>query len=398
MPAAYQKEIPFPGEIFKEYTYDGKVFGVLDAYASFLPSSDEIRMREPPGMSKFIMIDDLEDAVSAEVIIEYWGGHTGTTGQTFKINGNDLMDIPQPVNTETEPQCYYRTVLGTPPVKIPLGFLKTGNNQFQFFAGKQIERLNFKFGLYWVYSFTVRVYYSIHKLHPVGEIGIEYNDCESCFPKLSVRMQNSGCEVKSADFLGFYEDFDWRGMGNFEQWQYQYRYGKLDKHIGTVFAGPLDILWDTTWIPDQNKPVRVCARITDAGGMSYMTNELSFELCRKNRSVRIFKAADVPEAFGSRIGQKKICKIIVDDLKNAKSAHIAVSTWSAAHADEIGLNDIKLVGNVGLVHDYSYDRIPVSLDIVKQGVNTFYVYSETEHHAAEINWPGPALIVEYETK
>ena len=90
------------------------------------------------------------------------------------------------------------------------------------------------------------------------------------------------------------------------------------------------------------------------------------------------------------------CKIDVpDDLSNAADARLILSTWSADHAEEIGLNDKMLVERIGVVHNYSYDAIPVPVEIIKQGANTFHIFSSTEHHAAEVNWPGPVLIVEY---
>ena len=50
---------------------------------------------------------------------------------------------------------------------------------------------------------------------------------------------------------------------------------------------------------------------------------------------------------------------------------------------------------VGLVHNYSFNPIPVPVNLLVKGTNAFYLFSSTEEHAAEVNWPGPVLFVEY---
>ena len=75
---------------------------------------------------------------------------------------------------------------------------------------------------------------------------------------------------------------------------------------------------------------------------------------------------------------------------------ILASTWSAAHAESLGLNGQKLVDRVGKVHDWSIDWIEVPPSLLRAGDNVFHVYSGTEEHAAEINWPGPALYLEFD--
>jgi hypothetical protein len=113
----------------------------------------------------------------------------------------------------------------------------------------------------------------------------------------------------------------------------------------------------------------------------------------------MYRATEVPEAFGVRVKKRMTCKIPVPDSpQGATRARLLLSTWSAAHADEIGWNDRKLVERVGVVHNYSFDTIPVPLDLLHQGDNQFYIYSATTEHAAEVNWPGPVLLVEFTNK
>ena len=389
-----------PGDIFQEFTYNynaehGRSFSELDPECKReFPEGDSFH-NKPRMVPKELKLD-LEGAIKAEVSVEYWGGHIGTSEQKFKANGNDWIYIPQPQNTPTEPEKYYRTLLG-PSVPIPLEHLRHGINVFQFTCGKQIK-YGFDWGFYWIYSFTVRVYYNESRLHPTGRIiSPVYGDKISDSPEIVAEASSRDSSIRRIDFVGYYEDFDWSGDGVYRKWHYQTRYGIFHKHIGAIENPPYKVIWNTQWVPDQDQPVKIMAKITDENGICIMAPAIEdLKFVRHNYSIRMYKPSQVPERFGVRVGDRMTCKINVNDnLKNAEDARLILSTWSATHADEIGMNDKMLVERVGKVHDYSYDFIPVPIDIIRQGVNTFHIFSNTEHHAAEINWSGPVLMIRF---
>ena len=72
--------------------------------------------------------------------------------------------------------------------------------------------------------------------------------------------------------------------------------------------------------------------------------------------------------------------------------------WAGNHADAIGLNDHKIIDRIGKEDYYSYDLVPFDPKILQKGANAFYIFSNTVQHAAEINWPGPAVLLEFKTK
>jgi hypothetical protein len=200
--------------------------------------------------------------------------------------------------------------------------------------------------------------------------------------------------IASVDIIGRYEDFNWEGDGVFRQTQR----GQLRRHIGTATEPPYAVTWDTAWVPDQSEPVELAARITDSDGNISITAPVTVRLRRPSRSVKMYRSLDVPTGFGVRVGRRKESTLVVDDdLSRARAARLVVSTWSAAHDGEISLNTAKLVDRIGLVHNYSFDSIPVPVRTIKAGSNVFSIFSKTEEHAAEVNWPGPVLLIEYET-
>ena len=381
------------GQVFKEYSYT-KRWGETDPCATH-PWSKRYNKRA----EKVIEGVDLERAVKAELRVEYWGGHIGTGEQKFKVNSNDWIYVPQPVNTPTNPVCYYRTILGNPPVEVPLSHLKPDKNVFQFTAGPQIK-YDFGWGWYHIYTFTLRVYYDLSKPHPTGKITFPYPGAAvSDDTVITAEVQKGSSGIKEVDFIGYYEDFDWEGDGRFRQWHYQYQYGKIHRHLGTAAEQPYVITWDSSWVPDQDQPMKIRARITDEAGITYLTPEVdNVLLVRPRRSVKMYKSCDVPEVFGSYRTQKCRCSIKVpDSLNNAKAAHLVISTWSGEELSEIRLNGKAIANSLGRVIDYSFDTLTLPVETICKGTNTFYALSPSDYHKAEINWPGPALLIEFES-
>ncbi len=389
---------PKPGDVFRVFTYApvSGFFAELDPNCPQKANPD-FDMRDMPHQVVKLLDLDLRDAVRAEMSVEYWGGHIGTSDQKFRVNGHEWAPIPQPKNTPTSPSCYYRTMLGNDTVDLPLSSLRDGCNEFQFTCGPQIC-YNFNWGFYWIYSFTVYVYYPESKPHPSGGItspksGATIGDN----PKFTAEASSPNGRIRQVDYIGYYEDFDWDGNGVFEGWQYQTQQGILKRHIGNSTCSPYEVEWANQRVPDQGQSIRVMAKITDESGMCYMTQTIdNLSLERKNRRVKMFKAVGVPEAFGVRVSERKTCKFVVpEDLSKAKNAQILLSTWSAVHGDEIGLNGKMLIPRLGRIHDYSYDSVSVPLDLIKTGTNEFHIFAKTDEHALEVNWPGPVLIISY---
>jgi hypothetical protein len=384
---------PKPGEVFREFIYNpspGFHWGELDP-ACTRENVKSWARRTP----KFLNLD-IKDAVRAEMTVEYWGGHIGTSQQRVNVNDNEWILLPQPHNTPGDPQCYYRTLLGNEAIALPLQNLKQGANKVIFTCSKQ-TCYDFNWPFYWIYSFTIRVYYKTSLPHPTGQItspvaGSEIGDN----PVIKVSA-SAKAGVKQVDVIGYYEDFDWDGNGVFTEWQYQTRYGVMYHHVGVTTCAPYEIIWGTSWVPDQEQPIKLAAKITDEHGVCYMTPVVqNISLKRKDRSVKMYKAYDVPEKFGVRVGDLMSCKIdIPDDVKKENVVRLVLSTWSAAHSDYFALNGKLLSERLGAVHDYSYDSVPVPAGAAKKGVNVFQILATTREHALEVNWPGPVLLVEY---
>ena len=146
---------PKPGDVYREYT-------------TRLSVKDNWRVTDPdaahPGAAKFLPnpvlnldISDLGGAVRAEVLIDRWGGHAGTSGKRIRFNGNEWLPLPE-LETIPEgelPECYMYQ--DNPIIEIPLEHLKEGFNTFEGTCGDQVC-FSFNWGQWGWYSLVVRVY------------------------------------------------------------------------------------------------------------------------------------------------------------------------------------------------------------------------------------------------
>lgn len=107
----------------------------------------------------------------------------------------------------------------------------------------------------------------------------------------------------------------------------------------------------------------------------------------------------MPTAFGVRAGTEMSCTLEVAELPSEPTrARIKVLAWSGSHVERIKFNDTELSPKIGREHDFAVDLIEVPPEAVKRSRNTFSMVSSTMHHAAEVDWPGPVLLLEFTRK
>jgi hypothetical protein len=247
---------------------------------------------------------------------------------------------------------------------------------------------------------VVRIYYNREKPCAKGIFKLPSGkEVIGDYPEMEVETLHPE-RVKNVDFIPLCTTFDQDGDGKYRDWQYMVKGSTWSGTAGTALQPPFRAVWNNSWIPDQDS-VRLMARITDVNGYCYMTEATGyFKLQRKNRAVKMYVPVSVNQAFGVRAGQRQQCRITVDEqtLRRATAARLAVSSWSG-HAEEedvihdIGINGHRLARNFGILHDAGINFLEVPVMRIEKE-NSVYIHSGTEGHALEINWPGPALLVE----
>jgi hypothetical protein len=332
----------------------------------------------------------------AELLPEYWSGHSGTTAW-LQLNKRPWVPLPRPVGTPRPPEHYYHTVLGSRAVPLRVNDLLEGENVFRFAAGPQIYG-NFDWGFYWIYSFTVRLYHARAAEHPSASLAhVRAGDTLPENPEIVVQVKPGAAPIKRVDVFAWYEDFNYSGSGFHREWHAQMVYGRPEHHVGSATSAPWTVRWDTEWTPDQSQPLRLVARVIDEAGWHTVTPIVeNLRFVRRGRRVTMTKATDMPEGFGVRAGREMACTLDVAELPSRPTrAFIKLLSWSGSHVERIRLNDTQLSAKIAREHDFSVDMIEVPPGAVKVGRNEFAMFSATSHHAAEVDWPGPVLLLEF---
>ncbi len=378
---------PQPGDIFREYKWNGPWQNASKWQRCTDPNATHSGAQAfLPNPINTIVIDDLQGVVKIEVLVERLQSHAGTHEKRIKINDNSWIDIPEADQIASNPECYM--TMTYPSFEIPISHFNTGTNTFEFTNSGQ-KCHSFGWGQFIINGVTFRVYYSPSKPHPTGSI-TSPTPGSTIYDNPTITATASGPNIVQVDFIGDYEDWNYEGDGIWKQWHYNYYRGQIQKHIGSDMTNPYSVTWNTDWLPDQNEPFRLMARIVDDTGMCYMTDEvnnITFE--RSQGYVKLYQCYDIPQKWSTRIGNTQSCHLDIPDLiANADAAQMFMSTWNGYTADEIGINDNVIVGHIGLDHHLSYDIFNVPLNYLTEGQNAPYTYASTEHHGIEVLWPG----------
>ncbi len=396
---------PRPGEIYREYAQHmgGNIdWRVTDPNARTSGAAEFL-----PNPVLHLNIGDLKDAVKAEALIDRWGGHTRTSEKQIRFNDNDWILVPELQTTPAghHPSKYYSQ--DNPVVEIPLSHLHEGDNTFEGTCGT-IE--NYGWGQWGLYSVILRIYYDPdRKSHPVGRV-VSPTDGQEIGEDPEVDAEVSGDSgIARVDFLAYYEGYDEDGDGVYQEWHGNYHQPQrgepagIRRHVGSVTEAPYRVIWKTRWVPDQEPgSVKILARVQDKNGIWYVTEPVEgLSLVRPNISVKLYKAYDVPKAFGVRMGFTRACKMSIsgrNDLARAVEASLYLRTW---HGTEKAHSPLKLNGWSsplrGKNHHYDDNIHEVPVSVLRKGDNVMEIHSDFTHHMLEILWPGPSLVVRYST-
>lgn len=391
---------PRPGDIYREYAVN-------------LKSGDNWRVTDPnagaAGAAEFlpnpvlsIQIDDLDKAIRAEVLMDIWGGHPGTSGKKFRFNMNDWIDIPRVPTLVISSPCFmkeYNVILD-----LPLEYLHEGENTFQGTSGGQVCG-NFNWGQWGWYVMIVRVYYQPDKAHIEGQISLPLSGSSiTDDPAIRVETEDPG-SVSSIQILGHYLGYDENGDGIYSDWHRAYHGDKISGHVGTIEKEPFQLTWNTRYISDQKTAgLSFLARIKDTSGVWFVSDIVdSISLQRPDSlSVLMHRPNHVPENFWVRAGNTKRCYIDINPPGQAMEAVLYHRTWNAGDDEvavgswakglEVNRHSYKCYGKN---HFFALSGVQLATGDLIKGDNTIAYRSNTQHHGMEILWPGPSIMVRY---
>jgi len=396
---------PAPGEVFREYTWyaetgdAGQALRVGGKQGQYHPDRGSAHgyVNAPVELPHEF---DLQFATRAEVVIEKILCHDGTRGLALRVNDHDWIEVPECVHIPVPQWAYQHHTY--PVVPIPLEQLKRGmGNTFQMRVAPE-HPWNWPQSL--INGVHFRIYYdAAKKAHATGRIVLaQAEDPASEIVTLSLDVHRLTGEVRHVDYVGHYEDVNFEGDGEYTQWHCHFSHGTLTNHIGSAMHAPWAVDWDTTWVPDQQQPIQVAARLVDESGLIFMTEPVEFILNRSAVSVELCKPYDIPRKWVTRSGEHTERFEVKGDPQQATALQLAWSSWSPGYMNGIYINDVQVFDTEGPTYQYFAHRVTIDeVSMLRRGTNTLKtgktpLYDGKMVHGMEVNWPGIMVLVRYE--
>lgn len=386
---------PVPGDVFREYYWyniSGDAGQALRVGGEYDYGGHNISLKHD---------FDLEHAVRAEVIVEKILCHDSTRGLAIQINDNEWIDIPEAENIPYPQYNYQHHIY--PVVEVPLSYLNSGTENSFRMEVSSIHSWNWPQNL--INGVHFRIYYDAQeKQHPTGSmVSPSAGDSLDDLVTVKAEGQSPQGDISKIEYIGLYTDLNFEGDGIYYQWHYHYYHGKMMNHIGSSIAAPFEVEWDTSWVPDQETPIQVAARIQDETGMIYMTEAVTgLELAREGISVELCRPYDVSPAWVTRKSGKRESFDVAGDKGKIVAARLAWSSWSPGYMNGIYINNIKVFDKEGPTYRYYAHRIDIdSLYVFNQGENKLHtgltpLVNGQMVHGMEVNWPGIMVLLRYD--
>jgi hypothetical protein len=343
--------------------------------------------------------EDVFQITAAEFYAEWWGGHPGTANKRMTVNGRSTYALPR-VGTEDGHSTYFY-----PTVPLKLTDLVNGWSAFQF----AVDQGTTFWGHSLIENACVRV--ALTNGHPdLAKAGLAAftarvtatplpPPAEGFALALDVPPALRG-RVARVDFQTWHSGYDDNGDTRATDW-HGFTKGRLPvAHAGSAEGGAARIEWSTTMLPAQaGVAARAQVHFTDAPDLIYQTAATTgLEIAgRPGATVTLHHADELPEQFWSRANRLRRCAITLDfDPATIERAELVVITWTGGAGgvkEYFKLNGRHFPLAEGSGHEVQFNQLPVEPSLLRRGVNTIELLSDTEHHGIEVILPGPALVV-----
>lgn len=391
---------PKPGDIFREYvwttSYDGELFlrvgGRLDYQST--PQKFDGKL-DDEGYLHFPAQLDLQNVVKAEVTLEKVLSHEDTKGLRISWNQYPSTEIPESPHIPEPQSEYYHHFY--PSIQLPLSQLKEKNNRFKLEVDS-IQDWNWPQNL--IYGVILRLYYQDTPEHLLGNLVLEGKEITE---KTTLTFSTDHPEkVNKVHFIGKYTGINYEGDGLYDQWHYHYYRGNLQHHIGTAMQSNFTTTWNTSWVPDQEKPIALSAWVADASGLTHFLPAVSGLKMNRDFQVELCKPFDQPQRWVTRAGRHQQKVNIKGDLTKAKKAKLIWTSWSPGYMNGLYVNDFL----VYIRNKPRYVYMPMEINISEMyvfqaGENTIStgktpLYHGEMVHGMEVQWPGIMVLIRYE--
>ncbi|MBW8042508.1 MAG: hypothetical protein FVQ85_21280 [Planctomycetes bacterium] len=400
------------GQFYREYwaKWDEKITNcrgrlrVNDTELSLHETFGKRSEAKANGLMLVSVNEDLFQLKQAQLYLEMWGGHPGTSNKRFLPNGKEIYHVPE-VGAAAG-HCTY----SYPVIPLKVHHLVTGVNAFQFAC----DRGDSFWGHFIIDNAAVRCF--LKPDHPdLVRVRLEGFSAKVKLSNSSNVLQDITevtiwCPVEfeksilSADYFGRYPGFDDDGDGSENDWHGFTQKKQYQNHIGSASKTPFAVKWNTSMIRSQSEPMAIRAVVHLKGGFHYVTDVLEgLTFLPKRSRVEMYKCSSMPTPFWSRASQGKKAVIeLPEDISSLQRVQLMIKIWDGGEGNvkepfKINGHPYSITSRRA-VHDVVFTVTKINPRHLKPGKNQITLLSDTEHHGIEVLLPGPVLIARYNEK
>ena len=352
--------------------------------------------RHQDGYIPFDRYVELQQAIRAEVVLEKIGSHEDTRNLRISINQNPFIVIPEAQGIP-QPQSDYMYHF-YPVAEIPLDHLKQGlENGFKLEVDTT-QRWNWPQHL--IYGVILRIYYHQEALpEEVRLHGVQ--SAQKLGEVVNLSVKDPSKNIRSVDYLGYYDGINYEGDGIYRQWHYHYYRGRISHHIGSSHMYPFETSWNTHWVPDQSEPLQLAARVTFNSGLIYFTPAVTDLTLGRDYHIELVKPYDQPKNWVTREDEFESKLDIKGEPKHIEEARLYWTSWSPCYSNGIYINQVKVFDKEGPCYDYmAHEVVLEDHSMLKSGTNIIKTGKEPLHdgqmvHGMEVQWPGIMMLIKY---
>lgn len=386
---------PGPGDVFREYVWlpkrvaeQGKflrVGGRLDykTCTDHLPAD-----QHQDGYIPLLQDIVLQDAIKAEMMVEKLGSHEDTRNLRVSLNRHPSIVFPT-TRGIPEPESDYM-VHHYPVVQIPLDQLKEGTGNSFRFDVDSVQRWNWPQNI--IYGVVLRIYYrpEIADFRPALK-GV--TDGGLLREENTLELDEKNASIYRVEYIGYYDDINWEGDGIYRQWHYHYFRGHVVHNIGNADMYPFSVVWNTSWLPDQEE-IKVAARVISNTGLIYFTEAVEGLQLERDYSVELCRLYDQPENWVTRAGEFTAKFDLKTDPSRIAEARAYWVSWSPCYANGVYINENQIFDREDLCYEYRAHEVKIRDPLIfKKGTNLIRTGKEPLHdgqmvHGMEVQWPG----------
>lgn len=390
-----------PGAVYREHTVlISKEWRVTDPDVRW-PVADKFL----PNPALVLPDVRLEHALGAELILDYWHGHPGTRDKVVRLNRRRWIPLAPDFHGLRGLDPLHVTAQTNLRLSVPPGDLVEGDNTLQGSCGDN----PYGWGQWGWFAAQLRVYLDPAAVPPQNvEVHTPADDTGALAenPTFMLRAERPE-EIAEVRYVARYLGVDENGDGRLDGFHGMMRKEGFEGHVGTATEPPFAVTWDTTWVPDQMPgAIAVQALVRDRAGVwtaSPVREGLS--LPRANHSVRLYRPVQQIAPFTVRNNGVKSAVVFIPmdtDLARATAARVYVRTFNGMN-HELGYSPMRVNASAwldvvrGTDHYFHAGLFEIDPRLLLEGDNQIAFHSTTKHHGPEILWPGPLVLVRYDT-